>query len=346
MDLGQGTGQMMIFVVGNSRSGTTMLGRVLGSHSAVHTFDELQVFERLIDTEEIVPGKVQSRERLVEIGARVMWTIREGLFAPLQDARYRADVAARIDAEEITDASTLYARLLQAETEAAGKSVPCEQTPRYLFAVREILAAFPEAKIVHIFRDPRDVLLSQKNRWRRGFLATKRMPLIWILRSWSNYHPYLTARLWMSAMAQADSLKELPQVFELRYEALLEDPEPQLRLLCDHLNLPFEPRMLEVRQIGSSTRADRQTDAPSDRGFDRSRIGTWQRGGLSAAEIAICESVAGDAMEARGYARSNTRASALARWLSKLALLPKGAAALALNITRFRNLSKVVMRRL
>ncbi|MBK9638971.1 MAG: sulfotransferase [Bacteroidetes bacterium] len=34
----------MIFVVGNSRSGTTMLGRMLGRNSRVYKFPELHLF--------------------------------------------------------------------------------------------------------------------------------------------------------------------------------------------------------------------------------------------------------------------------------------------------------------
>ena len=33
-----------IFVVGSSRSGTTMMGRILGSHTDIFTFNELHFF--------------------------------------------------------------------------------------------------------------------------------------------------------------------------------------------------------------------------------------------------------------------------------------------------------------
>lgn len=36
-----------IFIVGNSRSGTTMMGRILGNHTDVFTFHELHFFEQL-----------------------------------------------------------------------------------------------------------------------------------------------------------------------------------------------------------------------------------------------------------------------------------------------------------
>ena len=36
-----------VFIVGNSRSGTTMLSRVFGNHPEVHTFNELHFFGNL-----------------------------------------------------------------------------------------------------------------------------------------------------------------------------------------------------------------------------------------------------------------------------------------------------------
>ena len=43
-----------IFIVGNSRSGTTMLGRILNNHSEVFTFKELHFFYTLWSGKEIL----------------------------------------------------------------------------------------------------------------------------------------------------------------------------------------------------------------------------------------------------------------------------------------------------
>ena len=40
----------IIFIVGNSRSGTTMMRRVLGNHPAIFMLEELHFFEQLWST--------------------------------------------------------------------------------------------------------------------------------------------------------------------------------------------------------------------------------------------------------------------------------------------------------
>ena len=55
-----------IFVIGSSRSGTTMTGRMLNKHHEIFTFNELHFYEQLWkqqdQTEEI--GRASCRERV------------------------------------------------------------------------------------------------------------------------------------------------------------------------------------------------------------------------------------------------------------------------------------------
>ena len=81
-----------------------------------------------------------------------------------------------------------------------GGEVACDQTPRNVFYIRDILDAFPEARIINMVRDPRAVLLSQKNKWRRRSLGESALPRSEVVRSWSNYHPIVTARIWRGAV--------------------------------------------------------------------------------------------------------------------------------------------------
>jgi len=155
----------IIFVVGNSRSGTTMLGRILGNHEQVFTFGELHFFEQQVDAATVTARNEWSEDRCLILLERLLTTARDGFFAKVDAGKYRLD-AMRILADAKTrDPVTVYSTFLFTESAAHGKSIPCEQTPRYLFFVQEILEAFPEAVVINMIRDPRDVLLSQKNKW-------------------------------------------------------------------------------------------------------------------------------------------------------------------------------------
>jgi omega-hydroxy-beta-dihydromenaquinone-9 sulfotransferase len=333
----------IIFIVGNSRSGTTMLGRALGEHSAINTFPELQIFERLIDKDDMgLPSNIDKRQ-LEFLGANILKTIRKGIFAPGLAEEFLSEVQELIKNKNITTPMELYNALLHGEAATAGKSIPCEQTPRYIFTANEILDAYSNAHMIHIYRDPRDVLLSQKNRWRRRFLSNKKIPFKRTFVSWSNYHPELTSRLWGAVMRQAQSLSNSPRFHEVCYETLLTDPEKSLKTLCKQIGITFERSIMNVSVEGSSSQRDKDTGAV---GFDASRIGSWKAGGLYKAEIEICERRVGKVMIAKGYNLSYIKSNMLGRLTLQCYLPLKVLCGIIMNYNRFRNLGKTVLRRL
>lgn len=336
-----GTDRAMIFIVGNSRSGTTMLGRMLGLHSRVHTFGELHFFEQLVHAEDLQPGVAWPRDRARLLVERLLTRIRNGFFAAFHPGRYHKDAEAVLDTARSLAPAALYAAVLQQEALAAGKPIPCEQTPRYLFFAEEILATFPEARIVNMIRDPRDVLLSQRSKWKRRFLGGSVIPVREALRAWSNFHPWLVSRLWVSSVDRAAKL-EGDRFTSLRFEDLLQAPERELRRLCDFLGLEPDPRMLEVPQIGSSA----GQDAPEKRGLNPDRAGGWRKSGMAPAQRALCEWVCHDRMRRVGYGDFLHDGRFTPAVLPLLLILPaKLALALAFNLRRFPRLFASLRRR-
>lgn len=333
----------MIFIVGNSRSGTTMLGRIFGLNSQVYTFDELHFFEQQISAGDLLENPVWPQEKLLALGERLITSSREGLFTRLQAKRYRDEALAIIGQLEEMRPVDLYRAILEAHARENGKSIPLEQTPRYLFVAEEILERFPDSHVINIVRDPRDVILSQKNRWRVQALKKDNVPWIWTVRSWSNYHPYITSKLWNSAVKTAARVaKQHPRFHSITYEDLLQNPVRVLNHLCAAIGLPFEEQMLQVSQIGSS----QKTDAPERRGLDKSRIGAWKDGGISKAELQLCEEVTGQQMLASGYTPANLKANSLHVFWLKASFPLKLALAGLVNLNRVSNLSQVIARRL
>lgn len=332
----------MIFIVGNSRSGTTMLGRILGNHAQVYTFGELHFFEQQVDAATVLSKIEWPEERCLALLERLLTTARDGFFAKVETGKYRADAMRILADSKSRDPVSVYSAFLFDESAAHGKSIPCEQTPRYLFFVQEILETFPEAVLINMIRDPRDVLLSQKNKWRRRFLGAGNIPLTEAICAWANYHPYTIALLWVAAVRSALRHVGHPRFVSIRYEDPLRQPEETVRALCSVAGLEYSETMLAVPQVGSSTGVDR----PDQRGIDATRIGGWRKGGLTETELAICNRTCGNEMKRMGYEYEIGVGHFWRRWLSMMLFAFKALLALALNLRRTRNLRETLRRRL
>ena len=236
----------------------------------------------------------------------------------------------------------MYLAFIDHETKWNHKTIGCDQTPRNLYYLSELLELLPEARFVVMVRDPRDVLLSQKNRYKRRRLGAKGTPLWNALRTWAGYHPINISLLWRSGIAAGDRFKDDPRVCVVRFEDLLNDPMPQLKRICEVSGLTFNTDMLSVPRVGSS----HQQDRPTERGLDPNAAGRWRTGGLTHTELAVCQKLTGEHMARYGYEIENVNASAMAFVWCRCTWLFKSALALALNFRRITNLRESLRRRL
>lgn len=326
-----------MFVVGNSRSGTTMLARMLGLHPAVHTLPELHFFEELWTPED--EHRALAREPAVELAEQLLHRARGSYHRPLTPGQHRSAAAGLVDALPAGPlGSEVLRAVLDGEAGRHGASVACEQTPRTVFYVEELLRLLPAAYVVVLVRDPRDVLLSQKNWWRRRFRGTGDIPLRTTVRRWVDYHPLTTSLLWRGGVRAGDRHPESPRVTHLRYEDLVADPENALRQVLAPLGLAFDPALLAVRRISSSNEVDREGT-----GVDASRSGHW-RTGLRPAELWLSQRITGVGMARHGYAPVPVAAGPGLLWAA-LTWPLKTVLAVLLNTGRTRSLALSVRRR-
>ena len=157
---------------------------------------------------------------------------------------------------------------------AAGKPIAGDKTPEHIHAVPTLLSWFPDARVVHTFRDPRAIYVSlrQKERdetvSRVGRLARKAGPLFEIYASTS-----LAIRWRRMARLHRQLAKEFPGRYALlQFEDLLADPEGAVRRLCDFIGIPFDPAMLE-QVVHNSSYAPKKSGA----GIDRSAAARWRQ---------------------------------------------------------------------
>lgn len=330
-----------IFVVGNSRSGTTMMGRILGRHPEVFTFQELHFFEYLWSPKSS-PVSLDVRQAKVLLG-RLFTIQRDGYFRQQSPHSYVEEVDHVVQSLSgpITP-SAVFSTFLSYEADRHGCQIACDQTPRNVFYLQYILNAYSKAKVVNMVRDPRDVLLSQKNKWRRNRLGARNRPKMEMLRSWANYHPITISMLWNSAIRAGDRLVEHPQVFQLRFEDLLGAPEAYVRELCAFLDLEFNSSMLQVPRVGSSYVSDR----PGQLGIDPNIAGRWQKDTSSAVDLAVCQRITRDNMARHGYVKGDIRPNPFKLFWVGITWPVKTGLALLLNLGKARNIFQAIRKRL
>lgn len=331
-----------IFIVGNSRSGTTMMGRILNEHELIFTFHELHFFEQLWSKKD--SGQVISGEEAAVLFAKLLKAQRSGILTESSYIPYliEAKEALKKIKQPYTTEQVFRSFLLR-ETKLNGKIFPCEQTPRNLLYLEELLFIYPRAKIIAMVRDPRDVMLSQKGKWKRRYLGGDKITWFEALRSRFNYHPISIAKLWNINYEVIQRFELLPSVFVLRFEDLVDQPEQTVKAICDFLQIDYSPQLLSIPQIGSSNQQDQ-----NQVGISKSTVGKWRHdtNGLTKTEIFICQQICGSGMKEYNYHAESVRP----RWINYMGAsvtFPfKLMVSFLLNIKRMKNIRESVGKRL
>lgn len=329
---------MKIFITGNSRSGTTMMSRILGNHKDVFTFQELHFFDELLQGNAAMT--IPSRETGVNLFATLCAIQRDGYFGSRNSSMYRDEATKSLNTLTPLSYSEILDKFLISETKINLKSIPCEQTPQHVFALDEILTAYNDARVIIMFRDPREVLLSQKHKWKRRQFSKGKIPLRETIRSRINYHPVTISKIWKSVMQTAQKYEKHPSVILVSYEALIHQPEETIQTVCTHCNISYSDSMLDIPITGSS----QASDDSRKRGIDKTKTRQWENGGLNATEIYICQQTNAAFMQQYGYEKKEVKFNWLLMTWYILTLPFSLMLAVLFNLKRLKHIKKMARR--
>ena len=271
-----------IFVVGLSRSGTTLLRNILNQHDAVAIASENHFLGHLIASEG-VRHKLR-RFNLTDdrqLADMVAFLYDGGLQRAThlrEPSRFWKWLATRVPREEVltrlqaTDRSerAIFAELLELYAERRGKRIHGEKTPAHLRYVPTLLGWYPGARVVHMMRDPRGIFVSELRR--RG--STQGGLPYRLLR---RVRPLLTAFvllettiIWTEGAWRAGRYRRAyPDRYRMvRFEDLVGRPEEELTALCEWLGIEYQSAMLEQRVVSVGARL-------GERGIDRDAATRW-----------------------------------------------------------------------
>ncbi|MGB3612660.1 MAG: sulfotransferase, partial [Elainellaceae cyanobacterium] len=221
-----------VFIVGSGRSGTTLLASILNASEDIYIPYESDFIARAFpyyhqDRSDLGEDDYRQIFRLFQLSAKQDgWGLSEDQVVSHLKARAPQTFA------EVN--SALYEAFHQQEkTEDLLWGI---KAPVLIASLERIHKVFPQAKIIHVVRDGRDVYLSYKKVHETSDITFGPKGVI------------ENALYWTDGLRRvSEFLKAHPshQVYELRYDELLTNPEAVSKQLCDFLGIEYRPSMHE-----------------------------------------------------------------------------------------------------
>ncbi|WP_420725920.1 sulfotransferase family protein [Hwanghaeella sp. LZ110] len=179
--------------------------------------------------------------------------------------------------------------------------VVAEKNPPTLQSTETVLQIFPEAKILNLVRDGRDMAVStwHENMRRNAQAFKDQFPTL------DDFMPEI-AKIWANAQTIAvSSQKTYPTQFrQIHYEDLLHSPQPIMADVFAWLGVKADPDTVAECCAATSFKAlsgGRDAGQTDDSSFFRCGVEAQWRLELTPAQQDIFWQIAGDAMQAQGY---------------------------------------------
>jgi len=218
----------LIVIGGSPRSGTSLVQKILGFHSKIYAGPE---YDNLLHLTSFLQGLKRSSQA--------------------------GRIYSYIDSKEIDKAcrDILDIALMQAKIKS-GKPFLSEKTPQNVLGFSAMSGIFENARFIWVARDPRAVLTSLKKvrmkipdseKSNTGFAVTFQEDLRNVLKYMSTGYDFYIQN------------KDICHM--LNYEALVTDPESEVKKLCEFLKLEFEDRMLETEKASETSERLKESTA-------------------------------------------------------------------------------------
>lgn len=209
----------VIFIGGAPRSGTTLVQRIIGSHSLVYGGPEF----------DLVPEIIELRNRF---------------HASVESGR----ISKYLTSQEVDDlfgkfiSLTFSYKLKKLE----GKIYLSEKTPSNVMVFPELAQIFPESHLIFVIRDPRAVVASMIQVGKRYHKEGKSGPLF--TKNIRCAIEYINACWSVGSKA----VEKYPNVHVVYYEDIISDTQLTIERIAKQLEIPFESEMLQMKEYDIS----------------------------------------------------------------------------------------------
>ncbi|MEN0000152.1 MAG: sulfotransferase [Pseudomonadota bacterium] len=248
----------MFFIIGNPRSGTSLLRLLLTTNPAIHVPPEcgfMAWWAKKYHDVDLAndPSRVEAlTDDIVSSKKFEFWDMS------------REDVAAAIRQSENRDYASLTRHLYTTHATTAGKpeALIGDKNNFHVGHVPQLDSLQPGSKFIHIIRDGRDVAASYMALNKAADTAT------------SQYYPKLAQTIDRAADEWAGNIMTVRRAFaalaqdqciEIRYEDLVADTVSVLQRVCAFLGVAYDPHMLNYHEHNKA------------QGLEPAEFGAWKK---------------------------------------------------------------------
>ncbi len=270
-----------VFVLGCVRSGTTLLYHMLLSAGNFAVYRAESSVLNLLEPRFGDLSVARNKRRLLEAwyGSRLY----------TESGLDKQEIATRV-MDECRNGGDFLRIVMSEIARKQGVERWADTTPEHLLYLHRIKETIPDALVIHIIRDGRDVALSTD---KQGYV--RRLP-------WDRQPSKMAAGLywqWMVDKGRRDGRDLGGDYTEVHFEELILKPKETLARLGEFIEqeLNYE----RILQVGIGSVSAPNTSFKSGAGEDFNPVGRWQNG-YSAEELATFEGLVGRTLEENGYA--------------------------------------------
>lgn len=281
-----------IFIIGRSRSGTTLLRSMLDMHPGISIPNEctfiLQLSKRYKNVKNWNPGIIENFLR----DLKKTWLF-DNLKLDINNLKISLlNLGLNTNYQEICKQVILHtpSALIKTNLLYVG-----DKNPSYSLHFKDLFNIFSDAcKYIYINRDYRDQYVSLKN-------AGIELPNI-----------VVSAKRWNFAFRSFFRTMENKGLnyFYLRYEDLVNDPEKKLTEICSFLNIPYDAGMLEFYTIENlkksfSEASLQEIHSSIKNPVTKDKIGLWENY-LSKRQVQLLDKICSKTEKQSGYESVST----------------------------------------
>jgi len=256
----------MVFILGKERSGTSLLQNMLNAHPCIIAPSESK-FALLLYPKF---GYIKNwSEKDVLHFADALYT--EPLFSHVWQPDKKKLIDELLAIKDNADYGLMCkVAYLQMRKDKTNVRLISDKNPHYVLFTDTLLKIFPNAKFIHIVREPRDNIYSH-------------------IASFKDKNTIFRAYQWLefNSIAEKEKKKMPSSYFTVIYEDLVNNTEGVMRKLCDFLKIEYSPEMKENKPLSSisndfvKTEMGGRAAAINDqlsKPITMSNIGKWKSG--------------------------------------------------------------------